>query len=127
MQRSMMIILACVMTSAAYAATPQDKVKWLGTAPFCKGDVTDCADRDWVYIGPGKAGDGSPCVSGHKVLCGRFSATKYKYFRWIGTAPFCNGVPKDCTDKGGVYLGDDTEGDGAACATGRKVVCGFVE
>jgi hypothetical protein len=46
--------------------------------------------------------------------------------RWLGTAPFCDAQPSDCSALGaGWEHGGRTDriGDGAACATGVKVMC----
>lgn len=39
----------------------------------------------------------------------------------VGTAPFCNGDPSDCYQRGKKYCGPSKTG--AACWTGTKVLC----
>jgi len=50
----------------------------------------------------------------------------YKFF---GTAPWCKGSPKDCTDRGLEYIASGTDIDnGANCWSGKKVKCrGWIE
>jgi hypothetical protein len=46
--------------------------------------------------------------------------------RWLGTAPFCNATPADCSNvlgPGWSFVQESITGDGAACATGRKIMC----
>ena len=45
--------------------------KWLGTAPFCSAQPSDCSSlgSDWRHIDTNTTGDGSRCASGVKVLC----------------------------------------------------------
>lgn len=46
--------------------------------------------------------------------------------RWLGTAPFCNATAADCSNvlgPGWSFVQESITGGGAACATGRKVMC----
>jgi hypothetical protein len=45
--------------------------------------------------------------------------------RWLGTGPFCDAQPSDCQALGSGWedIRTDRIGDGAACATGVKVLC----
>jgi hypothetical protein len=42
---------------------------WIGTAPICKAQPKDCADRNMVYVRSHARGDGELCQTGLKVLC----------------------------------------------------------
>jgi len=42
---------------------------------------------------------------------------------WIGTSPFCDGTPRDCTSRGMDFIRYDKTGDGKKCWTGQKVLC----
>jgi hypothetical protein len=43
---------------------------------------------------------------------------------WLGTAPFCAASSRDCDIMGLSYVRSDTSGDGVACFSGEKVLCG---
>ncbi|MEM0900646.1 MAG: hypothetical protein AAGI92_11935 [Pseudomonadota bacterium] len=45
--------------------------------------------------------------------------------QWIGTAPLCAAKPGDCGSLGSgwSFVRSDVAGNGATCATGRKVLC----
>lgn len=43
---------------------------WLGTAPYCEGDCSQCAPGEQCR--ESSWGDGSSCSSGKKVQCCRF-------------------------------------------------------
>jgi endonuclease/exonuclease/phosphatase family metal-dependent hydrolase len=42
---------------------------WLGTAPFCRAEPSDCAIFGLEYVCGDRSGDGLPCFCGEKVLC----------------------------------------------------------
>jgi hypothetical protein len=68
-------------------------------------------------------------MSGVKVLCRDRPSLKTPSGgaplreEWVGTAPFCQGHPDDCAQRGMDYVRSDNRGDGAACVSGRKVLC----
>ncbi len=107
-------------------------LKWIGTAPACKGSKRDCTKRKGTYVKSSKKGNGSKCWSGKKVLCKlpRYKTYKkcinvergYKY-KWRGTAPLCGASSLDCTDKYMEYMVSSKKGNGAKCVSGRKVLC----
>ena len=45
--------------------------RWLGTAPFCDADPSDCNNLGpgWSYLRTSVTGDGAPCTTGRKVMC----------------------------------------------------------
>ena len=56
------------------APQPQRMVvesRWLGTAPFCDADRSDCQalGTGWEYTRSDRMGDGAACSGGVKVLC----------------------------------------------------------
>jgi len=55
--------------------------------------------------------------------CPNIGAPNLNHCTWVGTAPFCGGEAKDCTDRGMTYSHSDSKGDGATCWTGKKVCC----
>ena len=101
----------------AVACISAEPCKWIGTAPFCKGDRSDCIHPWGNYEGESERGDGAKCWTGHKVKC------CYSYCKWVGTAPFCRGHPSDCTGKYSLYRGRATAGQGNYCLSGYKVLC----
>lgn len=58
---------------------------WEGTAPFCSASCEDCLEeKDECIIECNKAGDGNPCHSGCKTLCGsRDAPTKQDLKEYI--------------------------------------------
>jgi len=44
---------------------------------------------------------------------------------WVGTAPWCGGIPSDCTDRGMKYIRSDATGGvgDKTCWKGEKVLC----
>jgi len=42
---------------------------WIGTAPACAAQKSDCTARGWTYVKSDKKGDGKKCLNGTKVLC----------------------------------------------------------
>lgn len=55
--------------------------------------------------------------------CPNIGAPNLNHCTWVGTAPFCGGKAKDCTDRGMTYSHSNKKGDGATCWTGKKVCC----
>lgn len=109
--------------------------KWLGTAPFCRGNQSDCSNLQprgmWRAIGYDDSGDGAKCFSGRKVLCVKTSCVdenllyddKVRKF-WSGTAPFCDGETCDCVRQfGAIPYMTDIQGDGEKCTFGTKQLC----
>jgi len=43
--------------------------------------------------------------------------------KWVGTAPFCGASAEGCSSIGYDFWLNNNFGDGAACATGHKVLC----
>ena len=56
-------------------ASPYSLIYWKGTAPFCGASCSDCDKGHECIIEKHPCGDGAPCASGHKVLCGRKRTT----------------------------------------------------
>lgn len=111
--------------------------RWLGVAPFCQQDASDCSmlqpQGDWKYVRDDKSGDGPPCWSGHKILCERTKCVdKNPEYNdaitswWVGTPPFCAGSPCDCVNQYGAVpwrqdrIGEDPH---TPCWTGEKQLC----
>ncbi len=93
---------------------------WIGTAPFCKGEPSDCTARGMDYVRSDRRGDGKACRRGQKVLCrprGGTAANSSEF--WIGTPPFCNGQPADCAARGLDYVRSEPRD----CRRGQKVLC----
>lgn len=44
-------------------------IKWIGTAPVCKGRRSDCESRDMDYVRKSRTGNGKRCIKGFKVMC----------------------------------------------------------
>jgi hypothetical protein len=59
-------VLCVSVPTSNYSGT-----EWIGTAPACGGEVSDCTGRGEDYIVNGSSGDGHWCSSGHKVLCAK--------------------------------------------------------
>ena len=96
--------------------------RWIGTAPFCAGDPTDCTGTTpYYYTVWSKCGDGDQCWTGYKAICCN-QENIYTLLYWKGTAPFCGGKCSDCNDDICVTTSDC--GDGAECWSGKKVLCG---
>ena len=57
------------------------------------------------------------------LLFGDSQVEEKSSLRWIGTAPFCDTKPSDCTNKGAEYVRSDASGDGSKCFSGEKVLC----
>ncbi|MCP3681186.1 MAG: hypothetical protein GY861_00715, partial [bacterium] len=108
--------------------------KWLGVAPFCQQDASDCSmlqpQGEWSYVRDDKSGDGPPCWTGHKVLCERTKCidNNPEYNDaisswWVGVPPFCAGSPCDCVNQyGAVPWRQDPVGEDPhkPCWTGEK-------
>lgn len=95
--------------------------RWVGTAPICEGSPSDCNSNE-QYLVSSSCGDGATCVSGTKVLCCPIS-DGYTNAHWVGTAPFCDGECSDCGGNDCIFANNC--GDGAACFSGQKVLCGI--
>lgn len=96
---------------------------WFGTAPICKGKASECGRLGLHFWINNNYGDGSPCVTGNKVLCVTAPLSDFSSTFWVGTAPYCAGAPSDCTDRGAEFIAYGTAGDGHACDKGKKVLC----
>lgn len=96
---------------------------WLGTAPICEAIPEECGALNLYFWIKNNYGDGQGCSIGTKVLCVTQPMTNYSSTFWVGTAPFCGGDPKDCTNRGAEFIAYGKAGDGQACSTGRKVLC----
>ena len=66
----------CASGTKVLCRRPQEPVvegaraeMWVGKAPACQGHKDDCALMDFEYVRDDQRGDGSACVTGHKVLC----------------------------------------------------------
>jgi glycerophosphoryl diester phosphodiesterase len=125
------VLVLCLVGSVVLlaAVTARADEVWVGTAPFCSAGPDDCARRGMDFVRSDRRGDGSRCVSGAKVLCRNRPSLQTPSGgaslreEWVGTAPFCQGHPDDCAQRGMDYVRSDNRGDGAACVSGRKVLC----
>ena len=92
-----------------------EKNKWFGTAPFCKGECNE--DFPVELIRDDGDGPGDTCDTGSKVLCGK--KPSQKNLVWCGDAPFCDGkCPQGCR-----LVTESDRGDGSECWSGDKVLC----
>jgi endonuclease/exonuclease/phosphatase family metal-dependent hydrolase len=73
MMKSLYFVLPLVglllMTSCLCSASEPPPRVWLGTAPFCCANQEGCDILGLNYVRSDTAGDGLPCLSGHKVMC----------------------------------------------------------
>ncbi|MFW6027901.1 MAG: sphingomyelin phosphodiesterase [bacterium] len=114
--------LALAMLMTAPPGVAGEKQRWIGTAPFCGAEKSDCAKYGMEYVRSSKRGDGKKCVSGKKVLCRAVHSEPGQ--RWIGTAPICKARNSDCRNKLGMrYVTSAKCGDGKCCMSGKKVLC----
>ena len=139
--------ISCLMffsqTQPSLAQSPQTSeglpipTFWLGTAPACNAGPSNCTAQS-AYLSSGGSGDGQPCITGHKVICGtvpngpganesfQWTPSKYFNFEWIGTAPRCRpDAFSQCLSRGGTVFGYDSDGNGSRCFSGKKLLCGF--
>ena len=116
LQISLLILTAGACASAL-------SCEWIGTAPFCRADPTDCVGTYNHYWTWSKCGDGKQCWSRYKVLCCN-KPIPYSLLYWKGTSPFCRGSCNDCSTGDDCVINDNKCGDGARCWTGHKVLCG---
>lgn len=96
---------------------------WVGTAPACAADKSDCADLGMIFMKSDKYGFGKKCTTGKKVLCRPATLADGAVYFWRGTAPACAAQPRDCSADKLLYVKKDNKGDGKACNTGYKVQC----
>ncbi len=103
----------------------QAKDIWIGTAPICKANASDCRKRGMIYIRSDKRGSGSKCWTGRKVLCRQKTTPPIRVpgQKWFGTAPFCGGKKSDCSKRGMTFVRSSVRGNGKKCVSGRKVLC----
>jgi len=109
-------VLAFVLLFLTLPGAGHAQSKWIGTAPICDAQPSDCADIDMDYVRSSKCGDGSCCVTGRKVKCSPRQ-------KWLGTAPICDAQPSECADFNMEYVRSSKCGNGSCCVTGRKILC----
>ena len=121
------IVLLMVGFTFLFALPLHARDYWFGTAPFCAASKNDCTKRNLDFVRFDERGDGSKCVSGHKVLCRTKNSPPppppNRNEVWFGTAPFCAASKNDCLKRNMDFVRFDKRGDGKTCATGRKVLC----
>jgi hypothetical protein len=101
---------------------------WQGNAPSCGASPSDCSGATPYFWGYNNSGDGAPCWTGNKVLCGSEPISDYQNLQWEGKAPFCDAKASDCPADT-EFLVQGTSGDGSQCDnggvfSGHKVYCG---
>jgi len=114
------IVLVCAVTGLLFSSQGMARTisKWIGTAPWCAAQPSDCTAIGWNYVQSSSSG----CWSGKKVLCRSYEIKPGQ--KWLGTAPFCAATSGDCkNDLGMSYVLSARCGDGACCASGKKVLC----
>jgi hypothetical protein len=117
------LALAAALAAAPPAAGQCPVGTWFGTAPVCKATEKDCTSANLNYWMSNSYGMGSICTQGLKVLCVSEPRSSYGDLEWLGSAPFCDAKPIDCTKKGKVFITYGSAGDGARCTSGMKVLC----
>lgn len=94
------------LTDSTCPRTNVTSWKWIGTAPFCGAEKSNCADIGWTFDHASKSGGGASCWTGEKVLCkstkmgvsdkcnpecnGKFQV------KVVGTSPACDATECDC-------------------------------
>lgn len=125
---TMSLFIGLLFFAAAHAQTQI----WIGTAPSCNGQPSDCTSRGMDYIDSSDDAYGtqSSCWTGTKVLCRARPAPQVQpgeeiVETWLGTAPACNVGPEDCQKYGMSFVdtSDDAYGTMATCVFGTHVLC----
>lgn len=68
MIRIVSILVSFVIAASGGIAQAQSR-QWLGDAPFCSAQRTDCAANGMTFVREHISGDGKTCLAGIKVLC----------------------------------------------------------